>query len=241
MEEIIECLTDEEAGKIFKEIFRYSRTGETNIKEKSLKLVMIPIKQTLDRNAEKYEKKCKINRINGEKGGRPKKSDRLSKNPEKANGYFHNPNDNDNGNDHDSVPDHENKNDRNNPPKSPQGDYDEDFKNLWAFYPKRLGTNSKQKAYRCYKARLKEGHTHEELLASTVAYQAFCRESGKLGTEYVMSASVFYGRDKHFLTNWEEQINAAKQQRDKPSPAKPGSAAAKQQSYNEQMRKLLSS
>jgi len=118
-----------------------------------------------------------------------------------------------------------NKERKNNPPISPLGDYDEEFKNLWSFYPKRLGTNSKQKAYRCYKARLKEGHTVEELFASTVAYQGFCRESGKLGSEYVMGASVFYGRDKHFLTNWEEQSNAAKQQRAKPSPPKPGSAA----------------
>ena len=42
---------------------------------------------------DKYKKKCETNRENGKKGGRPKK------NPEKANGFFQNPNENENEND----------------------------------------------------------------------------------------------------------------------------------------------
>ena len=45
------------------------------------------IKDDMDFNNEKYDKKCEQNRINGKKGGRPK-ANGFSENPQKANGYF---------------------------------------------------------------------------------------------------------------------------------------------------------
>ena len=47
---------------------------------------------------EKYEEKCRKNRENGMKGGRPKKAEEK---PKKANGFFNNPNENENENEND--------------------------------------------------------------------------------------------------------------------------------------------
>lgn len=59
------------------------------------------LQKKLDRK--KYEEKCRKNRENGKKGGRPPK-------PKKANGFFQNPNDNDNENENDNENVNENDN-----------------------------------------------------------------------------------------------------------------------------------
>lgn len=73
--EIFDNLTDEEAGILIKAIFEYEMVGKVPKLDKMLGLVFIPIKQTLDRNREKYEKTVQRNKQNGAKGGRPKNPD----------------------------------------------------------------------------------------------------------------------------------------------------------------------
>lgn len=54
LEDTIDNLSDGQAGKIFKAIFDYQRTGETNLKG-TLKTLFLGIKNTLDRNEQKWE------------------------------------------------------------------------------------------------------------------------------------------------------------------------------------------
>ena len=79
-------LSDEDAGKLIKGIFDYVETKIVTL-EGYLKIIFIPIKDEIDKNEEKYESVCEKNRLNGKKGGRPKKEE----NPKKPNGFPKNP------------------------------------------------------------------------------------------------------------------------------------------------------
>lgn len=87
--------------------------------------------------------------------------------------------------------------------------YPEDFETLWKIYPKRVGGNSKRKAYRAYQARVREGYElmcyvfDDNIRAGLRRYKAFCEATGKIGTEYVMQAATFFGPDEHFLEDWD--------------------------------------
>lgn len=109
-----------------------------------------------------------------------------------------------------------------NPPLSPpsgerkkisRDEIEADFENWWSLYPKRCGANSKIAALRYYKARIMEGHSADELLEAVMAYQAFCIESKKVKTQFVMQASKFLGKDKHFMLDWRQMYE---QQRHNP-------------------------
>lgn len=68
--EVVDSLTDEQAGQLFKGIFKYVN-GEDVEFEGILKVAFIPIKQNLDRNIEKWnevkEKRSKAGKIGAEK------------------------------------------------------------------------------------------------------------------------------------------------------------------------------
>jgi len=72
-QELIEQLSPEQAGKLFKGLFSYVATGEAPELDALSNMAFTAIRQDLDRNAEKYEQKCEALRRNGAKGGRPKK------------------------------------------------------------------------------------------------------------------------------------------------------------------------
>jgi len=77
-----------------------------------------------------------------------------------------------------------------------------DFLTFFGYYPHRPG-NSKSAAYRNWKARIAEGYTADNLIAAAIRYQKYCVALDRIDTEYVLKASNFLGRDKHFLENWE--------------------------------------
>lgn len=72
--EILDELTDEEAGKLFKAIKLYQSEGKIELKG-VLKALFISFKNTFDRDAEKYKSIVNRNKQNGKSGGRPKKEE----------------------------------------------------------------------------------------------------------------------------------------------------------------------
>ena len=70
--ELIEQLSDSQAGELLKSLFTYTKTGEVPELDAMCRLVFTSIRQDLDRNAQKYEQKCEKMRQNGLKGGRGK-------------------------------------------------------------------------------------------------------------------------------------------------------------------------
>ena len=69
--DVFEALTDEEAGKLIKGIFKYLDTYDSGLTG-TLKAIFIPIKKAIDDNEEKYKRICERNKQNGLLGGRPK-------------------------------------------------------------------------------------------------------------------------------------------------------------------------
>lgn len=53
--EVVDKLTDEQAGKLFKAIYEYAETEQMPQLDSLLDIVIIPFKQSMDRNTEKWE------------------------------------------------------------------------------------------------------------------------------------------------------------------------------------------
>lgn len=111
--EIFETLSDNEAGKLIKAIFEYESTGQSPKLSKTLNLVFIPIKNTLDRNKEKYQKVVERNKKNIRKRWNKENTKSTSgkngiqKNTKKTDNEHDNDNerDSDSAHDNDSVSD----------------------------------------------------------------------------------------------------------------------------------------
>lgn len=78
---------------------------------------------------------------------------------------------------------------------------DADFEEFWKLYPKRAGSNPKGPALKLWKARVKAGHAPATILAGTQRYAAYCKATGKIGTEYVKHARTFLSQEE-FLSPW---------------------------------------
>lgn len=99
--EVINKLSDEQAGRLIKAIYEYVETEKMPELDSLLDIVIIPFKQNLDRNKEKYNKISEIRAKAGAKGGKQKKQ--LQTEESKCN-------DNENVNDNVNVNENENEN-----------------------------------------------------------------------------------------------------------------------------------
>ena len=109
--EQLEELSYEERGVILTSMIKYQLGEELPEMSKILKLVFIPIRQSIDRDNAAYVIKCEKNRENGKLGGRPKNQTDNNK-PNGYNEETEKPkkadNDNDNDNDNDTDTDNDN-------------------------------------------------------------------------------------------------------------------------------------
>lgn len=64
---VVDELTDEQAGQLFKGMIAYSADGTEPKFDGVLKFVFIPIKQQMDRDSDKYDAKCEKMRANANK------------------------------------------------------------------------------------------------------------------------------------------------------------------------------
>ena len=94
---VLDELTNEQAGILFKAIREYNQGKEPDL-DFAMRMAFLPFKNQFERDIEKYNKTCEKNRNNGSKGGRPTKAKQTQKTqsvkskPKKAD----NDNDNDN-------------------------------------------------------------------------------------------------------------------------------------------------
>lgn len=71
---LVELLSDEQAGKVFKSIFAYITQKDMPEIDDVAKIVFISIKNYLDRDSAKYDEICQKRAQNGKKGGIAKAS-----------------------------------------------------------------------------------------------------------------------------------------------------------------------
>ena len=81
-------------------------------------------------------------------------------------------------------------------------EYPPDFERAWAAYPRRHGDNPKHRALKAWNARLREGHTAQEMTEGVQRYAEWCDATGKTGQETVKQAATFFGPDKGFTEEW---------------------------------------
>ena len=117
-EEQLADLSDEELGQLMRAIFQYEKDGTEPKFIGLLKMAFSFIKGNLNRDKQKYDKRCETSAINGKKGGRPsnkkpnEKPNEKPKKPKKADidNEIDNDNDTDNEIDNDIVIDNDNDN-----------------------------------------------------------------------------------------------------------------------------------
>jgi hypothetical protein len=112
--EILNELTDEQAGKLLKACYDYNIGIEPEL-DTLTRMIFIPFRNQFNRDLEKYQDTCEKNKLNGSKGGRPSKTQKthsVSKNPTEAKKA---------DNDSDSKKDSDSKNDTGNKNKKETG------------------------------------------------------------------------------------------------------------------------
>lgn len=91
---VLDKLTDEQAGKLFKAIRNYQYGIEDEL-DLLLEITFMPFKNQFDRDNLKYQSVVERNKENGKKGGRPKKTQdnpkETQKNPKNPSGFLNNP------------------------------------------------------------------------------------------------------------------------------------------------------
>lgn len=88
------------------------------------------------------------------------------------------------------------------------------FAAIRAVYPRRAGSQRWQDAEKAYHARIREKWPHAEILEGVLRYAGFIRTSGKEGTEYVMQAATFLGKNRQFLEPWAAPPSKAQAKQD---------------------------
>ena len=81
-------------------------------------------------------------------------------------------------------------------------DYPDEFVWIWESRPRRSGSDSKKKAFQNCNARIKQGFTWKQLAEGMVRYRNFCAATQKLGSEYVMQMTRFFGTEEQFNEDW---------------------------------------
>ena len=79
----------------------------------------------------------------------------------------------------------------------------EEFAKFKAAYPKRAGAQRWPDAERFFRANAAKGVSVDEMINGATRYSAFIVATGKAGTEFVMQAGSFLGRNKCWQEKWE--------------------------------------
>lgn len=87
--EVLDDLDQAQKAELFDAIRAYHK-GDKVLLKGLMKAVFNPFKNQFDRDLEAWENQRTVNKINGNKGGRPKKPKETEFNPKKPNGFLHN-------------------------------------------------------------------------------------------------------------------------------------------------------
>lgn len=89
--EQFDMLTDEQLGKLFRAMYRFSESRvEPSFEDPMLKMLFSIVRGQIERDAVKYEETCRNRAESGKKGGRPRKANGFTEKSKKANGFSEN-------------------------------------------------------------------------------------------------------------------------------------------------------
>lgn len=181
--ENIELLSMEQRGILITALMKYAAGREIPEMDGTTGMAYSFIKSQLDRDFEKYDETCRKRSEAGKLGGRPKAkvSEAKQVKVKKANGFSEKQNNPDNEYENDNVNDKNNK-------------YSCAFEAFWSVYPRK---KEKANAYKCYKARLADGFSEDELMIAVKRYADECKARNteeryiKLGSTFLSSNTPF--------------------------------------------------
>jgi hypothetical protein len=82
------------------------------------------------------------------------------------------------------------------------------FDQAWAAYPKRGGGNPRPLAAKAFAARVRDGVDPALLVDAARRYAKYCEATNRVGTEYVMQASTFFGTGGRWQEEWLAPVRA---------------------------------
>ena len=184
--EQIELLSMEQRGVLLTAIFAYVSDMALPDMDGITKMAFAFIKSRIDKDTEKYAKTIEKRKEAGKLGGRPKAngSSEKQEKAKKANGFSEKQNNPVYDNDNVNVNDHVLK----------DKTYTCAFEALWKAYPRK---KEKAGAYKCYKARLADGFSEDELETAVKRYADECRRQ-KTEQKYIKLAATFLGPSTPF-------------------------------------------
>lgn len=185
--EQIELLSMEQRGILLTAIFAYVSDAELPDMDGITKMAFAFIKSRIDKDIEKYAKTIEKRKEAGKLGGRPKANGFSEKQEKtkKANGFSEKQNN--------PVYDNDNVNVNVNVLKDKT--YTCAFEALWKAYPRK---KEKAGAYKCYKARLADGFSEDELETAVKRYADECQRQ-KTEQKYIKLAATFLGPSTPFM------------------------------------------
>lgn len=178
---VLNELSDEQAGQLFKAIKNYHECGESSLTG-IMKAIFIPFKNQFDRDNEKYETICERNKNNGLKGGRPK-AKVTQNNPVGYSGTQNNPKEPDNDSDSDS--------------KNDSDIINISFDKFYASYPRKIGKEAARKSF----SKIKESE-YETIIRSVAEFSQFHENRGTEKQYIPHPATWLNGR------RWEDDLSA---------------------------------
>ena len=185
--EQVNLLSIEQRGVLLTAIFSYAADAELPEMDGITKMAFAFIKSRIDKDTEKYAKTIEKRKEAGKLGGRPKANGSTEKQEKakKANGFSEKQNN--------PVYDNDNVNVNVNVLKDKT--YTCAFEALWKAYPRK---KEKAGAYRCYKARLADGFSEDELETAVKRYADECQRQ-KTEQKYIKLAATFLGPSTPFM------------------------------------------
>jgi hypothetical protein len=195
--EHIALLSMEERGELLTIIMLYQMDEELPEVSPMVKMAFSFIKAQLDKDDAKYQETCKKRAEAGKMGGRPK-ANGFDEKAKKANGFSEKQMKANESKQKQNNPDNEYDNDlkeKDTKVSKKKSEYTDEFETLWDAYPRR---KEKQKAYKSYLARLKDGYSEDELL---LAVKRYAEEVKQMKTEeaFIKHAATFFGANLPFV------------------------------------------
>lgn len=190
--ENIELLSMEQRGVLITALMKYVSDQDPPDMDSATKMAFSFIRSRIDKDQRKYEEVCSKRAEAGKMGGRPKKSYGFSEKQskaKKANGFLEKQKNPDNDNDND------NDNDLKKKIQKKESDYSCAFEEFWEAYPRK---KEKAKAYKCYKARLADGFSEDELMTAVKRYAAECK-ARRTEAQYIKLGATFLSASTPFL------------------------------------------
>jgi len=201
--EIVKDLDDETIGKLMRAVFEYAEHGTEPKLDPIMRALFCAFKITLDRDIEKYNERCRKNKENGEKGGRPpkpKKTERFSEKPKKPDSDSDSDSDRDSeiSNTSPSAPDAIDQ--CNQKPKTACSEKREitgAFDAFWALYPNKKGKGAARKAFE--KALCK---TDAQTISKAIRAHCASSDWKKDGGQYIPHPATWLNQER-----WEDELD----------------------------------